>query len=69
MQDLAVTFTKKECAKIAKTCEIAKRSGIDWICIDICCIGKNSSAELTEFINSMLRWYQETETNPATRMS
>jgi hypothetical protein len=27
--------------------------------VDTCCINKSSSAELTEAINSMLRWYRE----------
>jgi hypothetical protein len=27
--------------------------------VDICCIDKSSSAELTEAINSMFRWYYE----------
>lgn len=29
-----------------------------WIWIDTCCIDKNSSAELSEAINSMYRWYE-----------
>ncbi|KAK3363156.1 heterokaryon incompatibility protein-domain-containing protein [Lasiosphaeria hispida] len=32
--------------------------GIDWIWVDTCCIDKKSSAELSEAINSMFRWYQ-----------
>jgi hypothetical protein len=27
--------------------------------VDICCINKSSSAELTEAINSIFRWYQD----------
>ncbi|KXH69646.1 hypothetical protein CSAL01_06966 [Colletotrichum salicis] len=61
MSNLAVASTKKGFAKIAKTCEIAKASGIDWAWVDTCCIDKSSSAELTESINSMWRWYQEAE--------
>ncbi|KDN62001.1 hypothetical protein CSUB01_10013 [Colletotrichum sublineola] len=41
-----------------KTCEIAKASGIEWAWVDTCCIDKSSSAELTESINSMWRWYK-----------
>ncbi len=44
--------------KIAMTCEIAKKSGITHCWIDTCCIDKSSSAELTEAINSMYRWYR-----------
>ncbi|KAK1674088.1 hypothetical protein BDP55DRAFT_705040 [Colletotrichum godetiae] len=61
MSNLAVASTKKGFAKIAKRCEIAKASGMDWAWVDTCCINKSSSAELTESINSMWRWYQEAE--------
>jgi hypothetical protein len=44
--------------KINMTCELAKRASIPYCWIDTCCIDKSSSAELTEAINSMYRWYQ-----------
>jgi ankyrin repeat protein len=46
-------------AKIRNTCSIAAAGGIDYIWIDTCCIDKTSSAELSEAINSMYRWYRE----------
>lgn len=45
--------------KIRKSCDIALPNGYNYIWIDTCCIDKTSSAELTEAINSMLRWYNE----------
>jgi hypothetical protein len=33
------------------------RDGISYFWIDTCCIKKSSGAELTEAINSMIRWY------------
>lgn len=45
--------------KVSMTCEIAKNHGLDYVWIDTCCIDKTSSAELSEAINSMYRWYQE----------
>jgi len=45
--------------KIERTCQLALNSGIQWAWVDTCCIDKSSSAELTEAINSMFRWYQE----------
>ena len=45
--------------KILKSCAQAMRDGFDWIWIDTCCIDKRSSAELSEAINSMYRWYWE----------
>ncbi|KAI5993221.1 heterokaryon incompatibility protein-domain-containing protein [Pisolithus albus] len=43
--------------KIIKSCERAKKDGYGWLWIDTCCIDKRSSAELSEAINSMYRWY------------
>jgi len=62
-----VTFQdilKPECrkkigyVKINYACEQAIRDNIAWVWVDTCCIDKSSSAELTESINSMYRWYQ-----------
>ncbi|GMF69802.1 unnamed protein product [Aspergillus oryzae] len=36
----------------------AAKEGYDYAWIDTCCINKESSAELSEAINSMFRWYQ-----------
>ncbi|KAI6041698.1 heterokaryon incompatibility protein-domain-containing protein, partial [Pisolithus marmoratus] len=44
--------------KIIKSCEQAKEDGYKWLWIDTCCIDKRSSAELSEAINAMYRWYQ-----------
>lgn len=46
-------------AKVDKTCELAAEHGLDYAWIDTCCIDKSSSAELSEAINSMYRWYKE----------
>ncbi|KAI9149644.1 Vegetative incompatibility protein [Paramyrothecium foliicola] len=46
-------------AKIANSCSQAKRDGYGYVWIDTCCIDKSSSAELSEAINSMFRWYQQ----------
>ena len=43
--------------KIRKSCEFAVDRGLRYIWIDTCCIDKKSSAELSEAINSMFRWY------------
>ncbi|KAI5992145.1 heterokaryon incompatibility protein-domain-containing protein [Pisolithus albus] len=47
--------------KIIKTCEQAMKDGYEWVWIDTCCIDKRSSAELSEAINSMYRWYQDAQ--------
>ncbi|KAL4064877.1 heterokaryon incompatibility protein-domain-containing protein [Scleroderma yunnanense] len=44
--------------KILDSCEQAKRDGYKWLWVDTCCIDKRSSAELSEAINSMYRWYE-----------
>ncbi|KAK0643985.1 heterokaryon incompatibility protein-domain-containing protein [Cercophora newfieldiana] len=51
--------TKIAFDKIHKSCDIALENGFDYIWIDTCCIDKTSSAELSEAINSMFRWYNE----------
>ncbi|KAI5985040.1 heterokaryon incompatibility protein-domain-containing protein [Pisolithus albus] len=47
--------------KIIKSCEQAKKDGYVWLWVDTCCIDKRSSAELSEAINSMYRWYQKAQ--------
>jgi Heterokaryon incompatibility protein (HET) len=37
----------------------ARKDGLQYFWVDTCCIDKTSSAELTEAINSMFQWYQE----------
>lgn len=47
--------------KIIKSCEQAMKDGHKWLWIDTCCIDKRSSSELSEAINSMYRWYQNSQ--------
>ena len=47
--------------KILDTCYQAKDDGYEWMWADTCCIDKRSSAELSEAINSMYRWYQNAQ--------
>ncbi|KIM68466.1 hypothetical protein SCLCIDRAFT_105868 [Scleroderma citrinum Foug A] len=48
-----------ETAEILGSCEEARKDGFKWLWIDTCCIDKRSSAELSEAINSMYRWYEK----------
>ncbi|THU85582.1 hypothetical protein K435DRAFT_626403, partial [Dendrothele bispora CBS 962.96] len=45
--------------KIQKSCEYVRKYRFEWIWIDTCCIDKSSSAELSEALNSMYRYYGE----------
>ncbi|KAI0810053.1 heterokaryon incompatibility protein-domain-containing protein [Xylaria sp. FL0064] len=45
--------------KIKAVCNVAKRDRLEWVWVDTCCIDKASSAELSEAINSMFRYYQQ----------
>jgi hypothetical protein len=45
--------------KIRGCAEQALKEKINYIWVDTCCIDKSSSAELTEAINSMYRWYRD----------
>ena len=44
--------------KILQSCKQAQEDGYEWLWVDTCCIDKRSSAELSEAINSMYRWYE-----------
>lgn len=44
--------------KIRLTCKQAVEDSHNYAWIDTCCIDKTSSSELSEAINSMFRWYQ-----------
>ena len=47
--------------KIQNCCDQARRDGYQYAWVDSCCIDKSSSAELTEAVNSMFKWYQKAE--------
>jgi hypothetical protein len=47
--------------KIQKCCEKSRQDGHQYVWIDTCCIDKRSSAELSEAINTMYRWYQDSQ--------
>ena len=47
--------------KIKDCCKLAASDGWQYVWIDTCCIDKTSSAELSEAINSMYRWYGEAQ--------
>ncbi|KAI1842544.1 hypothetical protein JX266_011298 [Neoarthrinium moseri] len=54
-----VAESRRGYPKIQNACAQALKCGLSYIWIDTCCIDKSSSAELSEAINSMFRWYQE----------
>ncbi|KAI0101899.1 HET-domain-containing protein [Nemania sp. FL0031] len=49
---------KKGYEKIEMASKLAEQDGLSYVWIDTCCIDRSSSAELTEAINSMYRWYE-----------
>ncbi|KAF4972912.1 hypothetical protein FZEAL_9492 [Fusarium zealandicum] len=50
---------KKGYSKVEGCCRKAAQDGFEWVWIDSCCINKSSSAELSEAINSMYLWYEQ----------
>jgi len=59
MQSPGQSYTSKSgFKKIKGCCSRALRDGFAFVWIDTCCIDKSSSAELSEAINSMFRWYR-----------
>ncbi|KAH8592855.1 heterokaryon incompatibility protein-domain-containing protein [Bisporella sp. PMI_857] len=47
--------------KIRGCCKTALLDGFEYVWVDTCCINKESSAELSEAINSMYRWYSDSD--------
>jgi hypothetical protein len=45
-------------AKLRFCANQARKDGLEYFWVDTCCINKQSSAELSEAINSMYNWYQ-----------
>jgi hypothetical protein len=56
---LAHVTRKKGWQKMLGCCNEASKLGISHVWIDTCCIFKDSSAELSESINSMFTWYKD----------
>jgi Heterokaryon incompatibility protein (HET) len=52
------TLDDPQFTKIQKCRDMAIKQNVQWVWIDTCCINKESSAELSEAINSMYRWYK-----------
>jgi hypothetical protein len=61
LQDMqsGVASHKKGYSKIQRCCQKAAEDGYAFSWIDTCCIDKTSSAELSEAINSMYKWYKD----------
>ncbi|KAL4730540.1 hypothetical protein ACLX1H_002576 [Fusarium chlamydosporum] len=57
--DPVVALELDRYSKLRESCELARSLKLDYLWIDTCCIDKSSSAELSEAINSMFRWYAE----------
>jgi hypothetical protein len=57
-QNLQTASKKAGFTKIAEACQKASKHGLSYLWVDTNCIDKSSSAELTEAINSMFAWYQ-----------
>jgi hypothetical protein len=60
LQDVqsGVASSKDGYAKLTGCCKKAAEDGFKYCWIDTCCIDKTSSAELSEAINSMYKWYR-----------
>ncbi|KAE9376416.1 HET-domain-containing protein, partial [Stipitochalara longipes BDJ] len=58
LRDMAQASKQAGFTKIRFCCDQALKDEIQFIWVDTCCIDKASSAELSEAINSMFRWYR-----------
>lgn len=57
--DVEVASQRKGFQKVKQFCAFARRRGYAYAWVDTCCIDKKSSAELSEALNSMYRYYEE----------
>ncbi|KAF9059493.1 heterokaryon incompatibility protein-domain-containing protein [Rhodocollybia butyracea] len=63
-QDIQDPLKRKDMkgwSKVVGACKQARSEDWEYIWIDTCCIDKSSSAELSEAINSMYRYYRKAE--------
>ncbi|KAI5459657.1 heterokaryon incompatibility protein-domain-containing protein, partial [Mariannaea sp. PMI_226] len=58
-KDRQAAEQKAAFAKIRYCCSEAARDGLQYVWVDSCCIDKRSSAELSEAINAMFKWYKQ----------
>ncbi|KAF2736428.1 HET-domain-containing protein [Polyplosphaeria fusca] len=58
-QELTAYTQRAGWTKIRSCCASALADGFEYAWVDTVCIDKTSSAELSEAINSMYRWYQQ----------
>ncbi|KAF5319849.1 hypothetical protein D9758_018800 [Tetrapyrgos nigripes] len=59
IQNLQTARLKAGYVKVWNACARARNYDFEWIWIDSCCINKESSAELSEAINSMYQYYED----------
>jgi hypothetical protein len=52
---------KKGWEKIRKACGLAEERLLSFVWVDTACIDKRSSSELSEAINSMYQWYENSK--------
>ncbi|KAI0528003.1 heterokaryon incompatibility protein-domain-containing protein [Xylaria bambusicola] len=59
-QDMKLDVAEKMIGyrKVEMACSVSAARGFQYVWLDTCCIDKTSSAELSEAINSMYRWYE-----------
>ncbi|KAI1309801.1 heterokaryon incompatibility protein-domain-containing protein [Xylaria venustula] len=56
-QNMKEAMKLKGFKKIDKTVQLARQKNLKYAWVDTCCINQSSSAELSEAINSMFKWY------------
>jgi hypothetical protein len=61
IENLPSAKQKKGYRKIQSCAKQAARDGWQFFWVDTCCIDKTSSSELSEAINSMWRWYRDSQ--------
>lgn len=55
------TYRKQGYFKLFRMAETARDYSVKWVWCDTCCIDKTNTAELSEAINSMFKWYKDSK--------
>jgi len=58
IQDQETVTSHRSYPKVNNFCKVAEKLGYHWVWDDTCCIDKSSSADLSETINAMYKFYE-----------
>lgn len=61
LRDPSLASEKLGLQKVKESCLQAGNLGFQWLWVDLACVDRSSSAELSEAINSMFNWFRQSQ--------